>query len=305
MGHVANVFAIVDVTDWPLAEEEPLGTKPKQWLRHPDSGERRLWKESTWNVAKDGSRYRKGDDWSERVACKLARRLGVPAADIELAERDGTCGTVSRSFAPKPMQLVHGNELLAELTTVSSDPRDPTGYTLDAVKRVLATVEPPTEHAVLTTAFDWFAGFLVLDALVGNTDRHKENWGALEVRGTRHLAPSFDHASSLGFLLSDAERSERLTTRDHLRAIDAWAARARTPFQGRSHPCHAAARALQQVDTPVGEHWYETIEALPSIAELLDRVPRDRISESAAEFANRLYEVNRANLSHAIRKVLA
>lgn len=53
-----------------------------------------------------------------------------------------------------------------------------------------------------------FADYLVLDAVIGNTDRHHENWGILRRRVGDHwqgtLAPTFDHASSLGRELVDA-----------------------------------------------------------------------------------------------------
>jgi len=54
-----------------------------------------------------------------------------------------------------------------------------------------------------------FGGYLVFDALIGNTDRHHENWALLkrEAGPTDHrLAPSFDHASSLGREMRDERR---------------------------------------------------------------------------------------------------
>jgi hypothetical protein len=51
------------------------------------------------------------------------------------------------------------------------------------------------------------ADYLVLDALIGNTDRHHENWGILVKRTPTGrsgiIAPTFDHASSLGRELLD------------------------------------------------------------------------------------------------------
>ena len=56
---------------------------------------------------------------------------------------------------------------------------------------------------------------MVLDALIGNTDRHHQNWGILRrVRpdgSVEHeVAPSFDHASALGRNVPADERERRL-----------------------------------------------------------------------------------------------
>jgi serine/threonine protein kinase HipA of HipAB toxin-antitoxin module len=59
----------------------------------------------------------------------------------------------------------------------------------------------PSDGSEYPSAFAQFTGYLVLDALIGHTDRHEENWGVIEgITGAKRLAPSFDHASSLGFL---------------------------------------------------------------------------------------------------------
>ena len=62
---------------------------------------------------------------------------------------------------------------------------------------------------------DGLASYLILDGIIGNTDRHHGNWGLIynEVRRSFDLAPSFDHGSSLGRDLSDAERQNRLNDR--------------------------------------------------------------------------------------------
>lgn len=76
-------------------------------------------------------------------------------------------------------------------------------------------------------AFALFAGYLLLDAVIGNTDRHHENWGALLVGSKPRetiLAPTYDHASSLGRELSDDKRSARLQARDEARGMEGYAA---------------------------------------------------------------------------------
>ena len=52
------------------------------------------------------------------------------------------------------------------------------------------------------------ASYAILDGLIGNTDRHHENWMFFyhpELRSYR-LAPSYDHGSSLGRELQDESR---------------------------------------------------------------------------------------------------
>jgi hypothetical protein len=55
-----------------------------------------------------------------------------------------------------------------------------------------------------------FVGYLILDAWIGNADRHEQNWAVLEPEtGTdarRLLSPTFDHASSLGYGLTEEQR---------------------------------------------------------------------------------------------------
>lgn len=59
------------------------------------------------------------------------------------------------------------------------------GYTPEAVLGALdgLDVGPPPGSSSGVSASGMFAGYLVLDALVANMDRHDENWGLL-------LAPS-------------------------------------------------------------------------------------------------------------------
>ena len=91
----------------------------------------------------------------------------------------------------------------------------------DAIQRADRTYDPKTgrPHEVqrniavcrqfgmaATPVVDWWARTLTFDALIGNTDRHAENWGLLrggrdESRATPEwvMAPAFDHGTSLGY----------------------------------------------------------------------------------------------------------
>lgn len=104
------------------------------------------------------------------IAARLGAALGVPVATVQLAVRVDRCGVVSRRvFDDDADSLVHGNELLADAGVVPRHAHDRAGYTVAAVAQALSTVGPPLAIDELPSAFDRFAGYLVLDALIGNT----------------------------------------------------------------------------------------------------------------------------------------
>jgi hypothetical protein len=91
------------------------------------------------------------------------------------------------------------------------DPRDKAarGHTLGNIQQVLRGYGPPPGFSgpPKLDAFSVFAGYLMLDALISNRDRHSENWAVLRgpLKDDQYLAPSYDHASALGFNLSDQQ----------------------------------------------------------------------------------------------------
>lgn len=276
---------------------EQMGSKQKFWFRAEDG---RMW------LFKRG-RERTGEDWAEKVAGEVAGLLGLPHARVELADCAGTRGCASLGFAEHGA-LVHGNELLWEL-----DPSYPKGqlwrvtaHTPDNVLRVLARpgVEAPPGCGGASAA-EVFVGYLLLDALIGNVDRHHENW-ALIRDGERPggaarvaLAPTYDHASSLGRELTDARRRAALAARDPAAGVRAYARRARSAL----YPGADAPRPLSTVEAflraaaivpHARERWLARAFAL-TIADLrriIDLVPEDRMSLEARDFALELLLVN-------------
>lgn len=224
---------------------------------------------------------------------------------MQLAVREGRRGIVSCDIS-HGRDLVHGNELLfGQDPTYEKDRRRPErGYTLDAVRTALGSCSPPLGwQRVGWSAYDVFAGYLVLDALVANQDRHHENWGVLVDRGSgeRALAPSFDHASSLAFMLTDHDRQERLRTRDRGRSVRHWAERGRTYFESRPLLVGIAVQALASCNREASQWWIEQVRGLAprEWTAVLDRVPTTRMSEPARNFANELIGVNRGRMLDA------
>ena len=157
----------------------------------------------------------------------------------------------------------------------------------------------------VSTALDVFIGYLLLDVWAANQDRHHENWGAIVdvEHGDLVLAPTFDHGAALARNLLDAERIERLTTRDANRSLNVFATKARSAFFDSA----TDSRTLLLIDSfqmfarraPAAACvWLNRLQAvnLSDVSGILRQVPNDRMSDICREFTLRLLEVNRQRL---------
>ncbi|MCT2587464.1 HipA domain-containing protein [Actinophytocola gossypii] len=207
-------FEIVDVSDWLVMSQEPGGAEPKDWIARPSDVKRseldRFW---LYKAAKVGelSKYRRHDDVAELLASALAEAIGLPAAKVELACRHDTEGIISRNITPPGWELHSGDVRLSECPgyeTCSLDerPKNRVGHNLVNIGEVLRGCGGPATLAN-EPAFSVFAGYLVFDAWIANTDRHAINWAVLERDGERRLAPTFDHGSALASGLREDDLS--------------------------------------------------------------------------------------------------
>jgi hypothetical protein len=302
---MSDSFDILDVSDWPVDQGEASGGEEKAWLRHPDGS---LWlfkprtEQATWS---------QGEDWAEKISAHVAAALGVPAAPVELADRAGRRGTVSRSLRPSGWELQHGSLLLAELVPgYEAMTKDRRGHTLDNIRRVLDGVAGPVDPAVPgdLTAFDIFAAYLMLDAVIANQDRHEENWAVLRSlpgEGPMRLCGSYDHGSSLGFNLMDAKRQQVIEA-----GLARWAGRGRAQrfeqaTDGRLSLVELAGKALAATSEAARSHWLGCLARVSpsSWDELVAQVPE--MSDPARTFAGELLKINHGRMhdefSHAQR----
>ncbi len=288
---------------------EPLGTKRKFWFS--DGGRRYLFKAEERGT---------GEDWAEKLACELCRRVGLPHAEYELAEEyDGNDylqpGVVCSHCAPPPLNLILGNQLL-----LAHDPAYPRAdhrkykvreYTVDAVVQCLQKLAPPSANwttgvpAGIKTALDVFAGYVMLDAWIANQDRHHENWGAISspVENLLRLSPTFDHGASLARNVSDVERKERLDSRDEGRRVPHFASRARSAFyaspaDNRTLGTLDAFDRVAQTAPEAAKIWLQTIKGVTrkEIETIVQEVPPNRMSDVARCFTVDLIVVNQERL---------
>ena len=282
-------FPIIEVTAAmrSSSEVEQLGSKPKFWFKY--EGENWLFKEARENT---------GEDWSEKLASEIAFLLELPTHHAELAIWDGKRGCAVKSFLTTPESvLVHGNELLGGLLTGydTEKHRGQAEHTFDNIVTVLEKLFPLRKEQ--RAAALRMVGYLVLDALVGNTDRHHQNWGVLldHKHLTEHpatlslqLAPTFDHASSLGRKLTDSARKRHLregTVESYIKKGKGGIFENATAKNGMS-PI-ALTQLLAQRYPDLFKPWQTRVINLPKEAfgNLIERIPNERISPQGRAFA--------------------
>ena len=298
-GGVNEPSTVVDIAAWPASDAEFDGRVPKLWVEDPS---KTLWLFKQPSYTSSG--LRQGEDWAEWISCRVASALGVPAASVEAAVRDSDEGIISRNIAPPGWDLMLGSLALAEVVPAYAVDRLPgrPGHSLSNIQLVLAGhLGPHHEICGPMDAFAVFAGILVLDALVANTDRHHRNWGVLrhglQTKPPR-LAPAFDHGSALGYGLSDQKRRQLLAGD----GVERWAQRGRArefqhdPNAGAVTLVEHAAAALRMISTADRDGWSQRLDEVSDDALQTIVLEAPRLSEVQATFIVRLLAANRRRL---------
>jgi hypothetical protein len=197
--------SVIDVIDWPEDPghpQYPEGAREKSALFPPAEipfdflvpGRRYLFKLSD-------PRYPE-QFWAETIAYIAGSLLGVEVPPAYVAFHSGrqVCGAlIEWFFVDGEQSFVAGGDRLQRLVP-EYDRKKGSHHSFQLVHRECARAAQRGLHG------DWllYWGQAVLfDALIGNTDRHQDNWGFLawtESDGTikERLAPLFDNGTSLG-----------------------------------------------------------------------------------------------------------
>ncbi len=279
---------------WESREDEPMGSKEKNWVRDP-AGISWLLK-----FARQKSGEVRGEDWAECVVHALAGLVGIPTACVRPATCDDRRAIVSRSVLRPGERLEHGNELLAthDVSYAQSQPRENPGYTVGAVRAVLFGTEAPTMATAPWGAFGVWAGYLMLDAWVAGRDRHHENWAVARTQDSVRLVESFDHGNALGFAEPEG-RLERLASPGE---VEKWCEQGVSPhFAGRPSLVDVACQALVLADGGTATYWVTRLRdvAVSDVRSILSSVPAELMSEPRRTFVERILDVNRERIIDA------
>ena len=271
-----------------LEFSEPLGTKEKYWTKD---------KKLLFKIGRENTL----ENCSEKIACEIAKLIGIPTAEYELAKyRNGVekLGVVSNNFLKEGESLKLINEVLAIATKDYEKEKryKQTEYTLNKSLEIVKGLQEATEAQDMLCNF---VGYLIFDCLIGNQDRHHENWGFIIGNKSIQLAPSFDHASGVASKVSDKEAKERLNTNDQNRSVEAFCKRAKTPFYNEQGEVLKTLEVVSELckkpqTKQYSLQWIQKISQLTQAdyQGILDKIPREFITQNQKDFIKVLLAMN-------------
>lgn len=288
-------YPIIDISDQYIDEFEQMGTKSKFWYTDSETGEDYLFKSIHTEDGQGNPVEREGEDWAEKVACEIADALGIPHAHYDLASYQGQRGIRSKKFTTTSDNMFFGNQLIDHITNRINISLE-AGQQSQKVDRVAAILArlisyPPknwVETNNIKTAFDIFIGYMMFDTLISNQDRHNENWATIINADGSFLAPSFDHAASLGRNESVAKMQDRLISKDEGRQIPAYVKRSKSYFYAGNQRLRTldAFLAFASYRKNATLEWLERLETLDldKITQIVKRVPESIMGLTEKDF---------------------
>jgi hypothetical protein len=235
-------------------------------------------------------------DWSEKVIYEIAKLLELPVARYEFAtgsikeSSESVDGILSVNCIPENSTEFSGEDFLMEQINYESSNRSE--YVVERVLNALelGKVMPPeswTQMPDIDSGAKLFVGYLMLDALVNNKDRHDHNWGVIAIGNRLELIPSFDHGFSLG-------ASENISKPEF--SISYYLDRYRSPFHDRGEPLtpFEVFSNAAKLYPETAQIWQDKLRLITpqQIDEVFERIPEGRITPAAAKFAQDLLAFN-------------
>ena len=192
---------VIDITNWQPVEESTLGSfysegsLSKHLLEYEENYY--LFKE-TWTRNRQGGYFDKVNHqfWSEIIAAAIANimELNIPDTYVGINNSDKisfNVGVLNKWFLNKNDSFTKGSELFNRHIDNYNEQK----YNLNSAIEF-------TSH--INDSLNYWMKLMFFDALIGNTDRHHENWGVIN---DDTLSPLYDNGISLGWRINDSNFS--------------------------------------------------------------------------------------------------
>lgn len=179
------MYEVKDISTWEC-RGFLKGTRDKNDVKDPATGEFYMFK---YPAEYEGQKN--GDIWAEKIATEIGKVLKIKVQESYLAIKNNEQGILIKySLDQKSEYLEEGATLLkAEFPDFRVNKKP--FYIYDNIEFCLRKEKINIEE---------FIDIIFFDCVIGNTDRHSENWGIIKnyANNTKRLIAAYDNGSSLG-----------------------------------------------------------------------------------------------------------
>lgn len=151
---------------------------------------------------------------TEYISCKVIKSLGLDVQEVYLCTYNNDIVVACKDFLLKDESLGSFLELQNKVNHINSDNK---GVSLEKTLQFIKEQEVVKTDEMEKYFWDMF----IADALIGNTDRHSNNWGYIfnEETNIRRMSPIYDCGASLYPILSENEKNKYLNDPSEFNSI--------------------------------------------------------------------------------------
>ncbi|MWC26945.1 HipA domain-containing protein [Paenibacillus sp. MMS18-CY102] len=217
------MYPLIDLSTWEIEEVlNASGSKEKRWYRKPQDNNLALFKlpislTSSSSIGESADDLT-GEMWSEKISSEIGKVIGIDTHLVDIgyieandeslayygarseAIYDGKIyGAVCYSFLTEGEDiLIEGADMIMEFDPTYARKKlqgESEVYSYQLLSRLFE------KHDMTNNLYD----MIVFDTLIGNTDRHQDNFGIIlnQKNGYITFSPLYDNSSSLGREISN------------------------------------------------------------------------------------------------------
>lgn len=195
---------VIDVTAW-LGDEHhavfPIGARDKEMLWSPRILELDNIKPNWPYLFKESIDRYPDQYWTELVAFVVSKYVDVNVPKVlpafKRTNEGVVCGSLIEWFYDvNAERFVHAGSYFKRIIP---DFDDKAGKQHNLTDMNLFIRGLAINSGLITDRLKWLADMALFDSLIGNTDRHQENWGVIfQSDDKTRLSPLFDNGTALG-----------------------------------------------------------------------------------------------------------
>lgn len=216
-----DYYPVIDISSWKYENISVSGSKEKRWYRSPDKDELALFKLPV-SLTSDNNHANTeytGEPWSEKISSEIGNQIGFSTHKVDIGmlqlddesisyyglgrsnvkPGDKIIGALCWSFLDEASDsLVEGADMIMDFDN---------SYNRESLKGEKEIYNFHLLYRLFrkNNMEDFLFQMILFDTLIGNTDRHQDNFGVIrnEQMDKQVFAPFYDNSSSLGRELNE------------------------------------------------------------------------------------------------------